>query len=459
MTLLVEVHNGLLSWEGSELQLNFRVKVERLGEIVLEFDPIRSTESESFWSVQWELWQGLYRSKDRRVPFFHLSGHTADGIKVYTDYARLEGLSQSSTPHEVTLQPRGSAAELNLEYPFSGREDNTEISVTYLSRGQLGFFHPPVKTPLGEMITSATAKFEESIDQFGVVQIRKSGDLGLEEWIEACDNLVGRVLNILSLAQGRWLQWTAREIAAGDVFIARRIRPREFHGTVLAHLFHHLNLDPVLQLAESYTPGLIQETGLDTALSWMLAPAPYLEGRFLNQMVALELLVSAFEKKAKGVIPKGSFRSVVKPRLMRVIDELVENEDLTEEQGRIFNAKLNELNSPVFYNKVRQLLAHYRVPVNDLEIDLKFVVVDCRNDLVHRGLLHKIGEDRDRIHRNSDIAEELLKRIVMAMLGYSGQYISVLYNLDSYTFDGDRVTPLNGPNLGEVPNPEPQADG
>lgn len=454
MTQLIEVNDGLLAWEGTDLRLNFRIKVDRLGDVAVEFDPIRSSDIESFWSTHWPLWHKLERSKNRRIPHFHLSGYTADGVKILTEYARLESLGQSSTPHEVVLQPRGVAAELNLEYPLPEVAKDKKISAIYLSRGQLGFTHPPVETPLGLLSTEATANVEESTDSFGVVRILKSGDLSLEEWVESCDDLAERVLNILSLAQGRWLQWTAREVTAGDDWISRRIRPRELRDTALAQLFHHLNLEPVLKLAvQSYTRDLIRQTGLDIALSWMLAPAPYVEGGFLNQMIALELLVSAFETKTKGLISKDAFRSMVKPRLCQAIDGLVEDGILlTEGQGNIFRAKINDLNSPVFYDKVRQLLTHYDVPIHDLEASLKFAVVDCRNDLVHRGLLHKIGDDSDRIHQNSDLAEELLKRIVMAMLGYRGQYISALYNLESYVFDKGRVGPLNRHNVEAPPD-------
>ncbi len=452
MTQLFEVNDGLMAWEGTDLQLNFRVNVGRLGDVAIEFDPIRSSDTESFWSIHWKLWHDLYRSKNRRIPHFQLSGYTSDGVRVHTEYARLESLSQSSTPQEVVLHPRGSAAVLNIEYPLPEGVGDKKISVTYLSRGQLGFTHPPVETPLGLLSTAATAKTEDSTDNFGAVRILKSIDLRLDEWVVASDDLAERILNILSLAQGRWLQWTAREVRAEGYLVSLRIRPQELRSTALAQLFHHLNLEPVLELAvRSYTRELIQQTDLDTALSWLLAPAPYIEGRFLNQMIALELLVSAFEPRAKGLVPKEVFRTMIKPRLRQAIDGLVENGDLREGQGEVFRAKINDLNSSVFYDKVRQLLTHYNVPIDDLEASLKFVVVDCRNDLVHRGLLHKIGDDSDRIHQNSDLAEELLKRIVMAMLGYSGQYISALYNLDSYVFDKGRVAPLNRRNLETPP--------
>jgi len=299
---------------------------------------------------------------------------------------------------------------------------------------------------LGKLSTEAPARAEESIEGFGAVIVQKSGDLGLgiEDWLEACDDLVERVLRILSLAQGRWLQWTAREVRTGDRFISRRIRPREVRQVALAHLFHHLNLRPVLEQAvRSYTRDLVQATGLDVALSWMLTPAAYVEGTFLNQMIALEQLVSCFEHKVRGVIPKAIFKSVVRPKLDRAIEDLVESEQLARERGDILAARMKDLNSPVFYDKVRQLIDYYRVPVEDLESELRFVVVDCRNDLVHRGLLHRIGDDRHRIHRSSDIAEELLKRIVMAMWGYRGQYISALYNLETYVFKDGEVAPLN----------------
>jgi hypothetical protein len=431
----LRVENGLLSWKGRDLRLNFQAHVDRFGAITIEFDPI-SSSNDDLWRDHWSLW---------REPFFSLSGLTENKVSVHTDYARLEGLSETFTPHEIRLHPRGSASELNLAYYVSDEAlPSQEISVTYLSRGQLGFPHEPIETPLGEMSASATSKIQESVDQFGTIIINKRNELGLEEWLQACDAMVERALNILSLGQGKWLQWSARHIMAGGELLASRIRPREIRVAALAHLFHHLNLRPILELAvQSYLQDPTAKTGIDVALSWMLAPAAYVEGTFLNQLIALEHLISCFEHNIRGLIPRTTFKKVVQPRLQQTIEELVESEQLTRNHGNIIASRIKGLNHPIFYDKIWQLIDYYRVPVADLETELRFAIVQCRNDLVHRGLLERIGEDSDRILRSGDIAEEFLKRVAMAILGYQGQYISSLYNLDTYIFREDGVEPLS----------------
>ncbi len=443
-TQSIEVREGILSWAGIELRVSFRIKIGQLGEITLEIDAVQSSNRE--WPAHWQLWHDLLRSNNRQRPYFHLSGLSACGLKVYSEFAHLENLVTSSTPGEVTLQPMVSVSELNLERPSPACTAERDVSATYLSLGQLGSPHRPVDTTVGTLFTSATSSVAAAKEKFGAIRIVKNVDLSLDEWIKASDDLAERVLNILSLAQGRWLMWTAREVAVGDDLVSKRIRSHNLSDAVLAQLFPHLDLEPVLQLAvQSYTRDLILQTKLDVALSWMLAPAPYAETRILNQLIALELLVSTFENKASPLIPKKIFSSKVVPRLREALADLVESGVLEPTQKESLNKSLADLNRPTFFDKVRQLMKHYKVPVNDIdERELRHVVVGCRNDLVHRGFLEKIGKDRGRINRASDIAEELLKRIVMAMLNYEGKYISALYNLAPCPFNGDRIEPPTG---------------
>ena len=237
MTEQLEVRRGFLSYKGTELQSTFRLNIDRFGNVTIDFDPIHSSGIEA-WADHWRVWHELEESTARRIPFFALSGRTEDGIKIHTEYARLERLGRTSTPSEVTLLPAGAASELNLDYLVPNEVLTREpVSITYLSRAQLGFPHEPVQSPLGELNVVATSRLDDYTDRFGAIVIEKAGSLSLEDWTAACDELVGRVLHILSLAQGRWLQWTSREIRVGGSLLSRRLRPHELRAEALASLF------------------------------------------------------------------------------------------------------------------------------------------------------------------------------------------------------------------------------
>jgi hypothetical protein len=438
MTHHLEVEKGSLVWQGTLLEIGFRCDISRLGEIAIEFDAVSSIDNPS-WPSQSRFLKWLSAERGQ-VPYFHLSGKTSDGISISTEYG-YEVSSRdrvSSSGAEVLL--KASASELVIDYPLGESINRENIYVAYLSRGQIGYPHDPVATPLGNLSTQAASEAAEAADNFGAVYIEKGSNIDLGEWSEACDDLVGRILNILSLAQGRWLEWTAREIRLNSQLLSLKIRPRSLREAALSQLFHHLNLGPILELAvQSYTRQLVKSTGMDVALSWMLAPASYLEGTFLNQMIALERLVSSFEIKVEGITKKEIFKSLVRPKLCQVVQDLVTNGFLSSEEASVIENRIGGINSPGLFAKLKQLISHYQVPVEDLG-DLSFVI-DCRNDLVHRGILEDI-EDVEKISEAAALAEELVKRIVMGMLGYRGRYISSRYGLNHYSFQDGGVVPL-----------------
>src|SRR5262245_19025603 len=77
------------------------------------------------------------------------------------------------------------------------------------------------------------------------------------------------VLDVLSLAQGRLIRWSIRQVFAGDAFVSGVCRGRKDTTPPFEPLFSHLHLQPVLDLAiTKYTAALRDRTGLDVAIEW-----------------------------------------------------------------------------------------------------------------------------------------------------------------------------------------------
>ena len=434
-----EIENGLLRWRDQSLAINFSLHISPLGEVEIDLRP-RQDKPPSFGELI-VLFQKLKRGEgDRSVPNFHLSGRTESGMEVSTEYAYLCDLSFNSGQGPVIRKSTASAGEINLSFQQDSEiAGGQEVIVKYLSRGQVGGPCGPVETKVGSLSYSATWKVQEASEKFGQITIERGMPADLPVWLAECDDLVHRVLEIFSLAQGRWLEPIARNLYVDGKRVAQRLRPRDLREQRIAHLLHHLDPESILRLAiESYTPNLASDTGLRVALFWMLADASYTEHRMLHFAIALEALVSSFEAKSSGVVEKATFRSTVKPALSAALETLVAEGGIDRPSANILKDRIASINSPTFFEKVQQLIAYYGVPVDDLNDDLRKVIVDCRNDLVHRGLLAQYEKGKAELHRLSDVTEELLKRMMLAILRYEGQYISALYNLDAFFFERDK---------------------
>jgi hypothetical protein len=386
----------------------------------------------------------LDRAENRLIPFFQLNGVTEDGTIIHTDYATLTSFTPNFSPTDSTLAATASASELKFDYPLRDTPSPANLAAEYLSRAQRGFHPVSVATEVGTLIAGGSHGMDSYANEFGIIRIETPEQGVTEAWLAECDLLANRTLLLLSLAQVRWLNWTQRTIYVDGERSARQIRPRELNQAALAGLFSHLNLGPILNLLTGMDiKNVIAETGIDVALSWMLSPTPHLEKIYLSQMVALEHLISVFEPKARGLLDKTTFKGVVEPELAKIVDALAKEGSLDPSLAEPLKERISRANQPSFYEKILQIIEHYSVPVADIRGDLKFALVDCRNDLVHRGALNRIGDDFGKLYRNLHIAEEFLKRLILAILRYEGQYISALYNLESYVFGEGEVRPLN----------------
>lgn len=462
----IEVESGTLTSNEDTIEgLSFRIEIADDGSIQILFDPLvyDSPDSRKEGMRVYEIFEGIDSRASRRVPRFELSARSKCGKDIHTEYGRLSGDSKYQFGSTMTLTIVAEADELIITSPANYEEFETvDACVEYLTRGQLGgVVQNVVELPTGTLSYHASTHFKKAKAGYGVLAIEKKAVPrdDLEGWIEECDEVAERALHLLSLAQGTWYNWTARivyrQLERGSAQLVRCIRPRGCPMGGRIHVFHHLNLSPLLSLLkEHYTQDLIDRTGLDMAILLMMMHASYTEGRLWSQLIAMSHLLEVFKDKVLGkkkarnlrVMDKTRFRNAVRPRILRVLKEVAEEGVIDEGsvEYETFEGKIKELNQPTLYTLFLAFVDHYRVPLSDLdENDIRSLVVHCRNDLAHRGLPTSVEGNKDRLYLLEDLAEELLNRVVMAMLGYKGQYVSALHMLEHYHFSEEGVRPLN----------------
>jgi hypothetical protein len=201
-------------------------------------------------------------------------------------------------------------------------------------------------------------------------------------------------------------------------------------------------LQPIIEHGvQNYTRELISETGIDVALEWHLMHHSYNEGNYLSQMTALEHLVSVFREKkpSNRVLQKSKFRNILKPALQEKLDEIIPQlcDDSLEKEDCLkiieeFKNKIGNLNQQSLQSSTESMLSEYCVPLDGLN-DFIPDLINVRNDIIHRGL-HNKSTNQKSLSIYLLVAEELLRRIFLALLNYEGKYNTYFMKNDYVLF-------------------------
>jgi hypothetical protein len=320
---------------------------------------------------------------------------------------------------------------LDLTWPDaeSGRAFNSR-QLEYLIPGLKCFGTVAADAAFGKItVNGASSRLEDYERITGLVSVDLSHEqlhLGTEE----VDSRVRLVLDVLSLAGGRFMRWSVRRS-----FTDGRLRSVRFRGPQPSTapqypLFSDLNLDPILNLGLlRYTRKLCDETGADLAIEWFLMNPRYSELRFVTGMTALEHMIHIYLKNSPqgGLLPKKLFTSVIRPRLKSELNAAL---DAIADQGNwamqreAMCSKLGDLNRRTFRTNLETMLQHYQVPLHGIKEQIPDLV-SLRNDIIHIG-----HQPQDAVHPGLDfynaVLRELLVRIFLTLLGYRGKYQSFL---------------------------------
>ena len=417
---------GTLEYRQETIDIAFTVEWRKRRSIHLNLEPIVISDHTI------RLVERLYRGEkgDRRVPRFSIKAQTADSRLLTTDHARLKSYSGGGQ-----IRPDIELGQVEIRsldrFPAKGQESSPRVE--YYSKGQLGFDQPTVTHDLGTVWLHGESKLSPDLSAYtGIVGIDGRATHCITDWLEESDRLVVRVLQMLSLAHGRQFYWEIRRVFVDEKFTSILVRPQPDPQNMRAALFHHLDLQPVLEMAvEEFTDELDERTGLGVAISWFLSVTASSESQFLHMMIALEHLVDVYSERSPSaaVVPKAFFKKVVRPKIIKALNELVGQECKTgnkfscEHVGEI-DRGMGNANRRSLESRLQQMLQSYGVEVADLEGDFR-QLVQMRNAVVHQGLFRGSAE----VERLRNIAEELLVRVFLTLLNHKGYYNSPVYDL------------------------------
>lgn len=286
-----------------------------------------------------------------------------------------------------------------------------------------------METEAGRLTLVGPTTLREPDDISGSVDIEASDDNHpLELWLSDCDAIVSRILDMISFAEGGLIRWSARRIESQQGLIAIDCEGSKESGPAFDGVFHHLNLQPVLELAvERYSEELCQKTGFAVALEWFVHHPRYAELQLIAAATALEHLVAVFVKSngVPKVVSTELFDGII--GAMKGLWREAANGANETDRARIprMISKLGQLNDGSFYDKLAALIGSYKVPLAGLDLKEIKLAIDARNVVVHRGSYRNQEEHRN-LRRHVSVLRELLKRIFLSLLHFEGEYFSLL---------------------------------
>jgi hypothetical protein len=425
--------SGQLCWQENSLNISFDLSIARDGAIKIRLADIPFRE-EVLWLYK------LVPTKGRYFEPLQLKGHDIEGnfissesvfltshgtrIDESGDWIGSEGTCTQIRLDSVKPSTHGKAAELLLQYRLLGFKCFDPLSAN---------------TDLGSIQVVGSIKIENYDEATGVLTIKNQPEhnFDLTNWIESCDKLARSILDILSLANDRYIAWTSRSIFHNKSWVSSLfIGPRRA-GKPTQPLFTHLNLQPMLNLAlTNYSEELKQKTGLDVAIEWFLIKSTYAEVRFLTAMTALEHLICIYagREEREKIFQNKRFEKIIRPQVNAALDQsldlLLENEeDAAKRESypdmvKAAKNKVAEINRYPFKDNLIKFLREYKVPLDGIDQNIE-PAIDVRHEIVHRGM-YVSGGSIQSVNDHLGVLRELLARIFLTLLKYSGEYQSFL---------------------------------
>ena len=429
--------DGVLSWDEYSLKLPFDLIVSIDGEIQINFGSHPLTNDNIWIKI-------AHLQKSSTVEVLTLEGTTSEGYILRSDSIYLTKSDMSSDQNGSMITVEATASQIDIRVLKEATTRTGETRVDFLIAGLQCFKPIKVEHELGEIYIVGSSKIEDFSRICGLISLKKqiAANDDYNKWLESVKEQVGRVQNLLSFANGRFLRTNILKVYQGETLSNLVLYRRFSNVRPYKPPFSYLHLRPIIEIgAKRYTKDLISKTGIDVALEWHLMPHTYNEDRYLGQMTALEHLVHVFRKQrfSNRVLQKSKFRNIVRPALEGKLDELLPQlyDDFQEREHFIniieeFKEKIGNLNMQTLQSSLLLMLAEYRVPLDGLG---EFIpdLIKVRNIIVHRGL-HTPSTEQKSLGTYLSAAEELLRRIFLSLLDYDGTYQTYFETVDFRPF-------------------------
>jgi hypothetical protein len=424
---------GTLSWQENHLPFRGSVTIANDGTISITTLRFRLSEK-TLWILK------KVPGKGRLATWAKLRADTPDGLRLESDHVTMTGRNDH-LGRKATAALHGKLGRLEVHHK-SPPAVAANCLLVYHTIGMQGFAVQEASTNLGAVRMAGAAEIEDYDQLAGRIQITAHAHerQSLDEWTNASDEHIANILLIISLSEGKLLEWSIRESAYGDGTVFRRDFYGPKHtGTPRDGMFHWLNLQPVLDLATSeYDEAIRTTTGIELAIRFLLAQPGHVELLLIAAMTALEHLISVYTHyhRVQPPLPRSLFDDI--KNALEIAYDAVTNDvdDNLPHAIRRVRDRIANMNDTTFNDRLFAMLHQYSVPLVGIKGRIT-KAVKARHDIIHTGRHDAAFAD---FYLHVAVLRELLKRIILTLLRYEGQYISFLNGQEFLNFPPSDVT-------------------
>lgn len=164
---------------------------------------------------------------------------------------------------------------------------------------------------------------------------------------------------------------------------------------------------------------------LDPAIRWLTAPAALPESQLINAMSALECILASSNIGQFYLDDKDEFGA-----LRKRAEKFLKAEKAPSRMA----SKLQELNRRPFKEKLDELLNRQPFPIIDFPVDWLKGATNARNVIVHTGISPDLPADSASLLDHVVRVREIVIRLTLAAIGFTGQYQSWLHHCVDLSF-------------------------
>ncbi|MDQ1159546.1 hypothetical protein QE385_003943 [Sphingomonas sp. SORGH_AS 950] len=404
--------DGTLSIRDHAVPIAFRAGMDDDGGLTLALDPIQPARAGTPFHVEGEPLQAQAACS--------LDGRSDDGWRFASD--TLYVTSWRRPPNDrVEIEADCSIASFSRDVPT----DHQDLRAWYFRK--LGTIRGIERqTRLGRLVFTGYTQRPMQVPA-AVIAIH-AGAQERAGWWEESERFLIHLARVLSFASDVYALPVYEQSVRHGVMTLRVIRRGPAPSPYMPP-FDALFMDQIFACAVRIfdeRPGVIEQ--LEPAIRWMTAGVAYQESRLLNAMSALESIL------ARSDLPDRFMDQSAFTELKRRVRRFLRAEHAPSRMG----GKVDELNRRSFRDKIADLIASRGIIVADLPSDWLPSLIEARNVLVHTGVAPDLAAPDGRLLDHIIWAREIVTRIILDAIGFSGQYQSWLHRSAYLSFPGCR---------------------
>ncbi len=350
-----------------------------------------------------------------------LTGSAASGWRFAT-----ETLHVTSWRHPPDDRVELTAGCSLAEFSCDVADDHQDLRAWYIRK--LGTFHGMTRqTRLGRLVFTGRAE-RPSQAPSAVIAIH-AGAQELPSWWDDSERFLIHLSRVLSFAGDVYALPVYEQSVRRGVRTLRVVR-RGPAPTPYMPPFDQLFMEQIFATAIASfdeRPEAIER--LDPAIRWMTAAVAYEESRLINAMSALESILARSDLPDLFMEPE-AFRDL-RGRVRRFLR--------AEHAPSRMGGKADELNRRSFRDKIDDLLATRAIVAADFPEGWLAAIITARNTIVHTGVAPDLPAPDARLLDHIVWAREIVTRIILDALGFSGQYQSWLHRSAYLSFPACRL--------------------